>query len=31
MKWKVPGVLLSGDHKKINEWRKKMMKIKKTE
>ena len=20
--WKVPGVLLSGDHKKIEEWRK---------
>jgi tRNA (guanine37-N1)-methyltransferase len=31
MKWKVPQVLLSGDHKKINEWRKKMMKTKKTE
>jgi len=30
-KWKVPNILLSGNHKKINEWRKKMMKIKKTE
>lgn len=29
MKWKVPEILLSGDHKKINDWRKKMMKIKK--
>jgi tRNA (guanine37-N1)-methyltransferase len=27
-KWKVPDVLLSGDHKRITEWRKKMMKIK---
>lgn len=25
MRWKVPPVLLSGDHKKINDWRKKMM------
>jgi tRNA (guanine37-N1)-methyltransferase len=26
-KWKVPKVLISGDHKKINEWRKKHQKI----
>jgi tRNA (guanine37-N1)-methyltransferase len=25
-KWKVPEILLSGDHKKIAEWRKKMSK-----
>lgn len=27
-KWKVPDILLSGDHKKIKEWRKKQMKSK---
>jgi tRNA (guanine37-N1)-methyltransferase len=26
--WKVPGVLLSGDHKKVEEWRRKSSKIK---
>jgi tRNA-(guanine-N1)-methyltransferase len=26
IKWKVPNVLLSGDHKKIEEWRKKYLK-----
>jgi len=25
--WKVPKVLLSGDHKKIEEWRKKQSKV----
>ncbi|MCP6719457.1 MAG: tRNA (guanosine(37)-N1)-methyltransferase TrmD [Patescibacteria group bacterium] len=27
VKWKVPGVLLSGNHKKIEEWRKKHQKV----
>ena len=27
VKWKVPKVLLSGDHKKIEEWRKKHSKV----